>query len=98
LRVRIIRYEYIEVKKSVREHIAKCDAGKLCYACSQPLDPNEKNVRHVHEKCRSAQRRLIAASIETVKSLVEKGELAEKQDGGRKPSNPVTKRARGLLN
>ena len=84
------------MKKAVKEHVANCDTGKLCYACGEPLVPGEKNIRHVHPRCRSAQRRLIAAKVETDDSLVAKGELAEKQDGGRKPSNPVTMRARGV--
>ena len=81
---------------ATKKHIANCDENELCYACSQPLIPGEKVVRHTHERCRQAQRRLILAGEETDASLVAKGELAEKQDGGRRPSNPVTMRARGV--
>jgi hypothetical protein len=94
MNVRVFSYEWIEVNAKTKKHIAECEDKCLCYACKQPFVPGERVIRKTHERCRSAQVRLVRQGIETDKSLVARGEVAEKSNGGRKPSNPVTVRAR----
>ncbi len=92
LRVQV--YEYVEVTTKIKKQIDESDSKELCYACKEPFVEGEKIVRKCHERCRQAQNRLVAAGVTTEKQLVANGELAECATSGRKPSNPVTIRAR----
>lgn len=94
MQLRVQCYEYVEVTTKIKKQIDESDSKELCYACKEPFVEGEKIVRKCHERCRQAQRRLIAAKLTTEKQLVASGELAECADSGRKPSNPVTIRAR----
>jgi hypothetical protein len=89
MRVCVRSIEWIEMKKNVAMLVAKLQAEGKCLACGLPLDGG-KVVRGAHEKCAKATYRAIAAGKTTDAKRVEDGKWLPAENGGRKPSNPVT--------
>ena len=80
---------YIEVKKSVRDRLARAEKECLCVACLEPLDG--RVVRGCHERCHKATMRAIDAGLTTEIERVSEGKLLEMGKRGRKPTNLVSK-------
>lgn len=89
MQVAVTEIRYVEVKKSARDRLAKAEKECLCVACMEPLGDGVIK-RGCHEKCYQATRRMIQRGLTTEADRVAAGKLLESDQGGRKPSNPVT--------
>lgn len=92
MRVLVIEKRWVEVKKTARERIAKCERERLCVACLEPLG-DEEPMRGCHCRCYHATYRAIKSGKFTDSQRVQDGKLLEPQPAGRKPSNPVSREA-----
>lgn len=93
MRVRTIIFGWVEMNKKAVQRLAKCEKEGLCPACLQPITAGETLVRGCHSKCAKATYRAIAAGELTDEGQVACGEWLPRA-GGRKPSNPVSIKAK----
>lgn len=89
MRIAVTEVRWVEVRKPAKDRLAKAQSEQLCVACLQPLN-GEAPIRGCHSKCYRATRRAIVAGKFTEAERVQAGKLLEKQEQGRKPSNPVS--------
>jgi hypothetical protein len=89
MRVRISIEGWVEVKRGAVQRVAKCQSQKLCLACEQPLG-DCRVVRGCHERCAKATYRAIESGKTTDAKRIEEGKWLTAEQGGRKPSNPVS--------
>lgn len=92
MRVRTTILSWVEMKRRPLQRLAKCDREGLCPACLESLG-DCRPIRGCHPKCAKATYRAIAAGTMTDEGQVACGEW-KPRDGGRKPSNPVTIKAK----
>jgi hypothetical protein len=93
MRVQVFSIGFVEMKRSAVQRVAKCQAEKLCCSCLQPLIPGQRVVRGCHLNCAKATYRAIEAGKLTDDGQVEAGEWLPRENGGRKPTIPVSKKA-----
>lgn len=87
MQVAITEVRWIEVNRSARQRLAKCEQEKLCTCCLLPLG-SEEPIRGQHPRCYKGTMRAIAAGTATEAERVAAGMMHEKRPAGRKPSNP----------
>lgn len=77
------------MKRSAKQRLARAERESLCVACMKPLD-NGTIKRGCHERCYRATLRAIEKGRMTMADRLAEGKILEAEDGGRKPSNPVS--------
>lgn len=95
MRARVVTVRWVNVDKKAQARVARCTKHKLCCACLQPLG-DSKVVRGCHASCARATYRAIEKGELTDEEQVEAGEWLAHGQRGPKPSNPVTRKARGI--
>lgn len=78
------------MRKSAKERIERCIREGLCAACLQPFEEGERSIRLNHVRCYHATRRAIKAGKTTDEERIAEGKILRSQEGGRRPSNPVS--------
>lgn len=86
--IRLTTQRFIEVRKTVAEHIERCRGEGLCLACKRPLCGDV--TRGVHSRCYHATMRAIRAGKTTMADRIRNGKLAPCASAGRRASNPVS--------
>lgn len=94
MKVAVHLIRWVEVKRSAIRRLAKAEQEGLCVACMQPLDGTVK--RGCHERCYQATLRAIREEKFTMEDRIAEGKIRETNQG-RRPSNPVTLEANGLV-
>lgn len=64
------------------EQVAELVGKNLCLHCKKPIEPDEKKVRGLHERCRKAVKEVYPFDSEAVAA----GVLLEESKGGRQPA------------
>lgn len=90
----VLEVSVVSLSRTAQARVRKAQAEGLCVACMTPLDKT-RTIRGCHERCYRATTNAIRRNEFTERSRVQSGKLLPKEEGGRRPSNPVTIEAKG---
>ena len=95
MQVAISEVCFVTLGKAAQRRIAKAKQENLCVACLEPIG-DARVVRGCHERCYRATMNAVKAKRFSLNDRIMQGKILEKDEGGRPPSNPVTKEAMGV--